>query len=79
MRSLAFCAPPLLFVAGAIAQAPTTMVEQSLFNGRDLGGWHGQRQFDPVKLAALPENERTKILAEDAASKSVSATAESSG
>ncbi len=43
------------------------MVERSLFNGKDLSGWHGQRQFDPVKLAAMPADKRAKLLAEDAA------------
>ena len=44
------------------------MVERSLFNGKDLSGWHGQRQFDPVKLAAMPEDKRASLLADDAAS-----------
>ena len=30
----------------------------ALFNGRDLTGWHGMPDFDPYKLAAMPEAER---------------------
>jgi hypothetical protein len=30
----------------------------ALFNGRDLSGWHGMPDFDPVKLATMPEAER---------------------
>jgi hypothetical protein len=31
----------------------------ALFNGKDLAGWHGmKRDFDPYKLAAMPEAER---------------------
>jgi hypothetical protein len=35
----------------------------ALFNGKDLSGWHGMPHFDPYKLAALPEAERTALLA----------------
>jgi hypothetical protein len=31
----------------------------ALFNGQDLSGWHGMPHFDPYKLAAMPEAERT--------------------
>jgi len=30
----------------------------SLFNGKDLIGWHGMPHFDPYKLAAMPEADR---------------------
>jgi hypothetical protein len=30
----------------------------SLFNGKDLSGWHGMPHFDPYKLAAMSETER---------------------
>src|SRR5207302_205778 len=30
----------------------------SLFNGKDLSGWHGMPHFDPYKLAAMKEVER---------------------
>ena len=33
-----------------------------LFNGEDLDGWHGRPHFDPHKLAAMPEDERKKML-----------------
>ncbi|WP_233215276.1 3-keto-disaccharide hydrolase [Rhodopirellula bahusiensis] len=36
----------------------------TLFNGKDLNGWHGQPHFDPYKLAELSDDERaTKIEA----------------
>src|SRR5258705_2263284 len=58
-----------VFVAcasGLAAQnAPPGLVE--LWNGRDLAGWHGQREADPDKLAAMPAAELSKLLAEDAA------------
>ncbi len=38
---------------------------RSLWNGKDLAGWHGQRHFDPYKLAAMTPDERAKLRAED--------------
>ena len=33
-----------------------------LFNGKDLSGWHGMPQdFDPYKLAAMSEDERSGL------------------
>ena len=29
-----------------------------LFNGKDLGGWHGMGHFDPRKLEAMSDEER---------------------
>lgn len=37
----------------------------ALFNGTDLAGWHGQRDMNPWDLAALPDDERQKMHAED--------------
>src|SRR5262245_13765785 len=37
----------------------------SLFNGRDMSGWHGYKTLDPRKLAAMSEEERSRKLAED--------------
>jgi hypothetical protein len=53
--------------SGLVAQgAPPGFVD--LWNGRDLAGWHGQRgEVDSEKIAAMPEAERAKLLAEDAA------------
>ncbi len=34
----------------------------ALFNGRDLTGWRGGDTYDPRKLRALPEAERTALL-----------------
>ncbi len=36
-----------------------------MWNGKDLTGWHGQRHFDPYKLAAMTPEERAKLRAED--------------
>ncbi|RMG37236.1 MAG: DUF1080 domain-containing protein, partial [Planctomycetota bacterium] len=36
----------------------------ALFNGKDLSGWHGEQTMNPEKLAAMPEAERKKKLAE---------------
>jgi hypothetical protein len=35
----------------------------ALFNGKDLSGWHGMVQFDPRKLAAMGDEERSRKLA----------------
>jgi Domain of Unknown Function (DUF1080) len=34
----------------------------ALFNGKDLSGWHGMPHFDPYKLAAMTEDERTSQI-----------------
>ncbi|MGE3173241.1 MAG: family 16 glycoside hydrolase [Planctomycetota bacterium] len=36
-----------------------------LWNGRDLGGWHGQRHFDPYALDAMSAEQRAAMRAED--------------
>ncbi|HEX5051584.1 MAG TPA: DUF1080 domain-containing protein [Planctomycetota bacterium] len=36
-----------------------------LWNGVDLTGWHGQRHFDPYKLAAMTPEQRAAMRAED--------------
>ena len=38
----------------------------TLFNGKDLAGWHGQETADPRKFAALSADEKAKQLARDA-------------
>ena len=37
---------------------------KSIFNGKDLAGWHGESTMDPRKLAEMPEAERVTKLAE---------------
>ena len=37
---------------------------QSIFNGYDLTGWHGESTMDPRLLAAMPEAERAAKMAE---------------
>lgn len=65
MRPLLLLLVPCLFSCASFGQGPE---RQPLWNGQDLSGWHGQRHFDPDKLAALPEPERKKMQDEDAAS-----------
>ncbi len=36
----------------------------SIFNGKNLDGWHGMPHFDPYKLDKMSEEERTKKIAE---------------
>lgn len=49
-------------------QPPPRDAASALWNGKDLAGWHGQRHFDPYKLAAMPAAERAQLRAEDDAS-----------
>ena len=58
------------FVLSACAVVPTpeSLARQGyrpLFDGAALSGWHGQRHFDPYKLAAMSAEERAKLRAED--------------
>ncbi|MCA8977334.1 MAG: DUF1080 domain-containing protein [Planctomycetes bacterium] len=54
-------------VAMAQDSAPGFGGWRKLQNGTDLGGWHGQRHFDPYKLASMPADELAKMRAEDEA------------
>lgn len=52
----------------AIAQSPAAPAAPGftpMWNGKDLAGWHGQRHFDPYKLASMSPEERSKLRAED--------------
>lgn len=53
--------------ATAMAPMPQTPVVAPipLWNGRDLAGWHGQRHFDPYKLAAMTPEKRAAMRKED--------------
>ena len=55
LLSVAFGNQPL------IAQSDDAFV--SLFNGKDLSGWHAIETYDPRKMAALPEAERNQKIA----------------
>jgi Domain of Unknown Function (DUF1080) len=55
----------LLAAALAVAASAASAAESqppkgftALFNGKDLTGWHGMPDFDPTKLAAMPEDQR---------------------
>ncbi|MBL9078450.1 MAG: DUF1080 domain-containing protein [Planctomycetes bacterium] len=55
----------VLFAAvDLVAQTPA-LAPKPLWNGRDLAGWHGQRHFDPYKLAAMTPDKRAAMRAED--------------
>src|SRR5690242_16175649 len=38
----------------------------SLFNGKDLSGWHGLKTMDPRKFAAMGDDEKAKALEQGA-------------
>ena len=38
----------------------------TLFNGKDLAGWHGLKTMDPRQFEALSAEEKTKVLADGA-------------
>ena len=65
MRSFVFCSSLALLIASATCQSATDANRIPLWNGKDLSGWHGQRQFDPIKLAAMQGDKRAALLAED--------------
>ncbi|MFN7587232.1 MAG: DUF1080 domain-containing protein, partial [Planctomycetota bacterium] len=52
--------------AAPSANAPA-LAPKPLWNGRDLAGWHGQRHFDPYKLAAMAPDKRAAMRKEDVA------------
>ncbi|MCB9878613.1 MAG: DUF1080 domain-containing protein [Planctomycetes bacterium] len=58
------CLTALATIGSAAAQAPTPRA-RPLFDGESLAGWHGQRHFDPYKLAAMSDEERGKLRAAD--------------
>ncbi|HLQ36466.1 MAG TPA: DUF1080 domain-containing protein, partial [Planctomycetota bacterium] len=64
---VAFATALAVFPGALTAQQSQAAGLQPLCNGKDLAGWHGQREFDPAKWAALPVAERTRFLADDAA------------
>jgi hypothetical protein len=58
----------LLSLPGATVRAQASDPPRgfvALFNGKDLSGWHGMPHFDPRKLAAMSEEDRTAKLARD--------------
>ncbi|HZN39341.1 MAG TPA: DUF1080 domain-containing protein [Planctomycetota bacterium] len=65
MRSLCVLVFPLALLQAQQADDAAARTFRPLWNGRDLAGWHGQRQFDPRKLAAMPADARAKLRAED--------------
>ncbi len=60
-RQLLAALTAALFTAALPALAETTPPAgfTALFNGSDLTGWRGGSTFDPRKLAAMPEEQRT--------------------
>lgn len=60
-----FAACALLSAQDAKPPADAVPVAVPLFDGATLAGWHGQRHFDPYKLAAMGAAERAALRAED--------------
>lgn len=56
---------PAVFLASVLPAQEPPGAAVSLWNGKDLGGWHGQRHESPYKLAAMTPEERAKLRAED--------------
>lgn len=57
-----------LLAASVSAQGQPPDGFEPLWNGKDLSGWHGQRHFDPHRLAAMSADERSALRREDDAS-----------
>ena len=58
----------LVLLASALAAQDGDLAARGytkLWNGTDLAGWHGQRQFDPYQLAAMTAEARAAMRAED--------------
>lgn len=54
----------LLLVLALHAQEPRPPKGfTSLFNGKDLTGWHGMPHFDPYKLEKMSEQDRQRLIA----------------
>lgn len=50
------------FRVSSVSAVETPKGFTTMFNGKDLGGWHGRPHFDPRKLDAMNEEERTKTI-----------------
>ena len=66
LSAIARCAVPVLTIVflnacsqSAVAQNEPPTHFTALFNGKDLTGWRGGSTFDPTKLAAMSEADRT--------------------
>src|SRR5262245_41613869 len=67
MRSLCVLVFPLALLHAQQTRDAAASGFRPLWNRRDLAGWHGQRQLDPTKVAALSGEERAKDDADVAA------------
>ena len=61
---IGFCLSVALAAVSWGEEKSTKGEYQSIFNGKDLAGWHGESTMDPRLLAAMPEAERATKLAE---------------
>ncbi|MFK7743275.1 MAG: DUF1080 domain-containing protein [Planctomycetota bacterium] len=62
-----FCSVLTLLPAAA-AQQPASAAAASLWNGKDLAGWHGEKSVSPDAKAAMTSEQRAKFLADGNAS-----------
>ena len=60
---IGFCLSVAMAAISCGAEPSTKDAFQSIFNGKDLTGWHGEETMDPRLLAALPEADRAAKLA----------------
>ena len=69
-RKIAFVAIALVAIAGASRPSAAADLNKppagftSLFDGKDLAGWHGMPHFDPRELAKLSAEDQAKKIAE---------------
>lgn len=61
MRLLSVCC----FAIASVVQAADPQPPKgftAIFNGKDLGGWHGMPHYDPYALERMPEEQRAKQI-----------------
>src|SRR5262249_25597977 len=66
VTGLAVVAAPGAAPGGADQGSQTPAGFVSLFNGKDLTGWHGLATMDPRKFAAMSADDMAKALAQGA-------------
>lgn len=67
MLPKALCLTLVTLLSPALASGDEAKSEadfHSIFNGKDLTGWHGEKTMDPRKLAAMPAEQRKEKMAQ---------------